>query len=131
MFIDFLELNYLAILAGAFAYMIFGAVYYSPLLFGDVWMQLHQKQASDPVKYAGSAIVAIVSSFFIAILIQLTGAATFSEGITVGLIIGVFVTVSYAKNMLFGMTSRKVFGIAIADHIIIYSILGILHALWQ
>ncbi|RKP51427.1 DUF1761 domain-containing protein [Cohnella endophytica] len=122
MSIHWSELNYLAIVAGGILYMIFGAIYYS-IFVGK------ENQSPGALKYVISAIVAFISSFLVAMLVQATGADGWREGLAVGGIIGILISIVYLKNTLFGLVKKRIFMIAIGDHLIIFSLLGVLHGL--
>ncbi|MBD0379901.1 DUF1761 domain-containing protein [Paenibacillus sedimenti] len=128
------EINYWAVLVGAIFYMIFGALYFSPMLFGGSWTRLNnvkEGHMSNPLIYVASTGVAFLSSFLMAILIQGTGASGLLAGLVVGLVVALIVTLVYLKNAAFGLMSRKVFAIAFGDHILSFIVLGILHAVWK
>lgn len=133
MTIDVMELNFLAVLVGGILYMVFGALYYSPVLFGNVWVKankLSDQHMKNGLIYVGAAFVAFVSSFLIAVLVQATGADDLVSGMVLGGVIGLLVTLVYWKNTLFGLMNKKVFAIAVGDHLISFMMLSILHALW-
>ena len=127
-----MDLNYLAILAGGILYMIYGTIYYSIMLSDK--KEHHNKaildqQSEGPFKYIYSVVIAFINSFLVAVLVQATGAETWTDGLMVGLIIGVLITLVYFKNSLFGLMSRRVFFIAIGEHLVIFTLLGILHGI--
>ncbi|MGM7703224.1 DUF1761 domain-containing protein [Pseudalkalibacillus sp. Hm43] len=128
-----MDLNILAILVGGLLYMAFGAFYYSPVLFGNRWGQLNNigEEGMKPINFVWSGVVAFLSSFFMAVVVELTGAQDLGSGLLVGAVVGVLLGLGLFKNMVFGMTSKKVFAIAVGDHFIILCLLGILHALWS
>ncbi|QGQ95637.1 DUF1761 domain-containing protein [Paenibacillus psychroresistens] len=134
MSIDFMDLNYLAVLAGGIVYMAFGALYYSPLLFGKHAVSLKknqgEKETKDALKYPGAALVGFLSSFLLALIVQVSGADDVVSGLVIGLVIGFLLALAYLKNTLFGLTSKKAYALAVSDHFIIFIILGILHAVW-
>ncbi|RKN62781.1 DUF1761 domain-containing protein [Paenibacillus ginsengarvi] len=123
MSVDFNQLNYVAILAGGILYMIYGAIYYS-LLVGK------EAQSKGASKYVVSVVVALASSFFIAILVQATGSKGLLQGAVVGGIVGILISIVYLKNTLFGLVKTRNFWIAIGDHLVIFTLLGMLHGLW-
>ncbi|WP_391207570.1 DUF1761 domain-containing protein [Psychrobacillus sp. L4] len=122
MTIDWSNLNYVAIIIGGFLYMIYGTIYYSILLSNK-----KGQQTKGPIKYIYSVIIAFVSSFFVAILINATGADTLLQGALIGFIIGIIIKMVYVKNALFGLISMKSTLIAICDHVIIFTLLSALH----
>ncbi|MGD6793948.1 DUF1761 domain-containing protein [Metabacillus indicus] len=123
--------NIIAVLAGGLLYMAFGAFYYSPLLFGKAWTSMHPGGVKDSVKYTGSAVIALLTSFLIFTLIQLTGADGAGPGLLTGLIVGAVLALAYLKNTLFGLMNWKSYVIAVLDHVIACSLLGVLHGLWN
>ncbi|MEI4768856.1 DUF1761 domain-containing protein [Psychrobacillus sp. FJAT-51614] len=122
MFIDWSNLNYLAIIIGGLLYMIYGTIYYSTLLANK-----KDQQTNGPIKYIYSVLIAFISSFLIAILINATGAETLLQGALIGFIIGVIIKMVYVKNALFGLISKRSTLIAICDHLVIFTLLGALH----
>lgn len=122
MSIDWSNLNFIAIIAGGLLYMVYGGIYYSVLLSGK-----KENASNGPFKYIYSVIIAFISSFLMAILIQLTGAETILQGALIGFIIGIFIKMVYVKNALFGLISKRSTLIAIFDHLIIFTLLGALH----
>ncbi|WP_342600175.1 DUF1761 domain-containing protein [Psychrobacillus sp. FSL H8-0483] len=122
MSIDWNNINYVAIIIGGFLYMIYGTIYYSILLSNK-----KENQTNGPLKYIYSVIIAFISSFLVAILINLAGADTLLQGALFGFVIGIIIKMVYVKNALFGLISKKSTLIAICDHLIIFTLLGALH----
>lgn len=122
MSIDWGTLNYIAIIVGGLLYMVYGGIYYSVLLSGK-----KENASNGAFKYIYSVIIAFISSFLMAILIQMTGAETCIQGALIGFIIGIFIKMVYVKNALFGLLSKRSMLIAIFDHVIIFTLLGALH----
>ena len=87
-------------------------------------------QSKGPVKYVYSVVLAFINSFLIGILIQSVGADTLIVGAGIGFIIGLLISLVYLKNRLFGLMSNKSFLIAIGDHLIIFTLLGIIHGIF-
>ncbi|KAB2328474.1 DUF1761 domain-containing protein [Cytobacillus depressus] len=132
MLVDWNQLNYTAIIAGGFLYIIYGAIYYSVLLSdkkGSKNSDIAVNQSKGPVKYIYSVISAFTISFFMSIIVHSFGSNHWTDGLIFGLIIGVLISIVYLKNALFGLMSKRSFLIAIGDHLIIFSLLGALHGL--
>lgn len=129
MFVQWEELNGIAIILGTLLYMVYGGVYYSVRLGGDKHPEKKQLEMAGSMKYVVSIIVAFISSFVVAVLVQATGAESITEGLLVGLMIGVIITLVYLKNRLFGLMTHRAFLIAIGDHLVIFILLGALHGL--
>lgn len=127
---DLAQLNYWVVLAGAIFYMIFGALYYSPILFGSHWTRLNKVKEghmSNPLIYVASTGVAFLSSFLVAVLVQAAGAGNLVSGLILGFIVGIIVALVYLKNAAFGLMSSKVYAIAAGEHLVSFFVLGALH----
>ncbi len=119
-----LDVNLPALLAGAGLYMVYGGIYYSSLL---------GKKDQDnvgPVKYVVAVLVAIISSLLVGMLVRAAGASGIAEGALFGGIIGILIALVYLKNALFGILSKRMFLIAIGDHLVIFTLLGAVHGLF-
>lgn len=118
------ELNITAIVAGGFLYMIYGGIYYSILLG-----KTKDNENTGPFKYVFSVFVAFFSSCLVALLVQAVGTHRAASGVTIGLIIGIVITLVYYKNTLFGLMTKRSFIIATGDHLVIFTLLGLLHGI--
>ncbi|MGF2614843.1 DUF1761 domain-containing protein [Rossellomorea vietnamensis] len=126
MFYDGLTIT--GILAGGVLYIIYGAVYYS-ITVGK--KSAGSTQSEGPGKYIASVILAFVSSFLTGLAVQAFGFDGAAGGAVVGLGIGMLVTLLYLKNTLFGLLSWKSFSIAAGDHLVIFTLLGLLHGFFN
>ncbi len=120
MIIDLSALNCKTVFAGGILYMIYGGIYYTVMVGKG-------NQSKVALKYVVSVIVAFINSFFIAILVQATSADSLVDATVVGGIVGLLISFVYLKNTLFGLVNTKNFLIAIGDHLIIFTLLGMLH----
>ncbi len=86
------EVNYLAVLVTGVASMTIGALWYSPLMFGNVWMKLNGFTMADMEKakakgMTGSYIIAfagaLLGAYVLAHFLQVFGANSISEGLQV------------------------------------------------
>lgn len=109
MIIDLSALNCKTVFAGGILYMIYGGIYYTVMVGKG-------NQSKVALKYVVSVIVAFINSFFIAILVQATGADSLVDATVVGGIVGLLISFVYLKNTLFGLVNTKNFLIAIGDH---------------
>ena len=87
-----LKVNYLAVIAAAVAAMVEGAVWYSPLLFGDAWMTLrgvHPGTMANMTPPLGEIIAefirSLVVAYVLARLVVLTGAPGWMGAVRLGL----------------------------------------------
>lgn len=112
--------------------MMYGGIYYSILLSdkkGAHNEEVAKNQSEGSIKYFFAVIIAFISSFFVALLVQWTGAESLIDGGIIGLVIGLLISIVYLKNQLFGLMSTRSFFIAIGDHLIIFTLLGLIHGL--
>jgi Protein of unknown function (DUF1761) len=89
------DLNLLAVVVGAIAYFAVGALWYSPLVFGDMWMAaggLTQEQTGEGPRvaiYAVPLIGSLLSAIALGMLAQATGTDTLGEGLVLGVVAAV------------------------------------------
>ncbi|MFC0525838.1 DUF1761 family protein [Pontibacillus salicampi] len=121
---------FIPIIIGAVLYMLYGGIYYSILLSDkqadkNKDIQLHQTEGA--MKYITSVLIAFISSTLVAIAIKQTGLDTITGGLSIGLLLGIIISLVYLKNALFGLMPRRSLYIAIGDHLVIFTLLGLLH----
>ena len=89
------ELNWLAVIVGAVAYFALGALWYSPVLFGRQWQRSigwdpeQRPPEMKPTTYAVPLVANIVMAIAVGLLAAATGTDTIGEGIVLGLIVGI------------------------------------------
>ncbi|KEO83259.1 DUF1761 domain-containing protein [Tumebacillus flagellatus] len=135
MSIDFSQLNVWAILVTIVISMVFGALWYSPVMFGNVWAKLvglkpgQNPSAAGPM--IGTVIMTIIATLALAVFIQLTGAATALQGFWVALLLCIILAAKIAVNYFFEGRGFKLYLLTIGFHTIPYLIGGILLAVWK
>jgi Protein of unknown function (DUF1761) len=122
--LDFSALNIWAILVGMVVGMIVGSLWYSPVLFGNVWMKLISKKKEDMVSptgpMIGAVIVSLVNSFVLAVLLQWTHAQSVAEGLSVGLLLALIVITATTINYLFEGRAMKLMAIQTGFHVVVF-----------
>jgi hypothetical protein len=88
------DLNWLEVLAAAVAYFIVGAVWYLPATFGKPWMRSigwepDPAERPNPAIYMAPLLTSIVSAVSLGMLAAATGTDTASEGVALGLVVGI------------------------------------------
>jgi hypothetical protein len=128
----FNDLNWLAILAGAFGYFLLGALWYSPVLFVKKWIAYLKidVNAADAKKgmgllFGGSFLLMVVQSIAIAILAERMGIRGdgWMSGLKLGLLTGCcFSSATIGVNYLYEKKPLGLFlinaGYAVAGNII-------------
>ncbi|QUG40051.1 DUF1761 domain-containing protein [Psychrobacillus sp. INOP01] len=128
--IEWGNINYLPVLVGGIIYMVYGGIYYSLVLSNkNKHEDITTHESKGPFKYIYSVIMAFISSFLMALLVQNIGVNDLLGGAGIGFIVGLIITMVYLKNSFFGLISKKSFMIAIVDHLIIFTILGAIHGI--
>ncbi|MCA0149294.1 DUF1761 domain-containing protein [Rossellomorea vietnamensis] len=120
-----IDFNVSAFFAGAVFYMIYGGIYYS-LLLGK-----KDQERTGPVKYVVAVLVAFISSALVGVLVHATNSGGFASGALIGGLVGFLISIVYLKNALFGLMTKRMFLIAVGDHLIVFTLLGALHGLFQ
>jgi len=89
------DLHYVGIIIATITGMILGALWYSPLLFGNLWMKSIGKTpetlGSTIKPIIGSIIANLLTAFGIAILFSFVGVESFSKAITIGAVSGILI----------------------------------------
>ena len=88
----FVDINLVGIVLGAISNMVIGAIWYSPMVFGKIWMNLAgitQKEIESgkkqmPKIYSMAFVGALITAYILAIFLDLVGAATIGEGLQIG-----------------------------------------------
>ncbi len=88
------QINYLAVGGAALATIFIGALWYSPLLFGDRWAKAHGYSEEQLKKNFGRAFIVslfcyVVMAFVLAVLVSYTGVSTVPQGAFLGLLVWV------------------------------------------
>lgn len=126
--------NYVAVVAAAVAAMVVGFVWYSPPLFGKMWMEGNGFKTEDMEKmkskmaksylfmFVACLITAYVLAYFFGIL-QVTGKMMALQ--TAGwLWLGFMATIEFA-NHLFGGKSFKLFLIGVFHHLVALAVMAV------
>jgi uncharacterized protein DUF1761 len=122
---DFAKLNYLAVLAGAVAYWLLGALWYSPVLFGKRWGTITgitgENAGSPVVTYLGGLVILFVQVAGLAFLAAATGIVRTADYIQLGLGVGIaFCAMQLVLNQMYEKRSGALLGINAG-----YAILGL------
>lgn len=89
------EVNWLAVIVGALAYFMLGALWYSPVFLGKPWMRAtgmempESGEGPGPAIYIAPLIGYIISAVATAMLAEATRSTTISEGLVLGLVVWV------------------------------------------
>ena len=129
--------NYWAILVAGLAYMVLGALWYSPILFGKAWMKGIGKTKEEvnaqfsPMKYLWALIGSLVAAYGIARLMSWTGANSISDGIMVGLLTSIcLVLTAITVNDIMENRPRALTVVNVLYNIVGFVVIGIIIGAW-
>jgi Protein of unknown function (DUF1761) len=98
---DLGALNWLAVIAGAVVYFVLGALWYSPMLFAKAWQRSigWDESRTPPQQSAMTYVVPLLAYIVMAIAVGMlaaaTGSDTFAEGLVLGLVVGVGLSLAH------------------------------------
>lgn len=131
-------MNIWAILVSIIIFMIVGMLWYSPILFGNIWLKLVDKKADDISKdesnkaMSFSFIPAMISALSLAYILYLTGAETFLDGVIISSILSIGVSgMSMFNLVLFEERSIKLTLLNLGYNFVSMLLAGIVLVLWQ
>ncbi len=132
------NINYLAVLLAAVIYFALGALWYSPALFGKMWMQAKNLTAENmntghmTRTFVITFILNLVCVFITATLISALGAKGAGDGANIGLRVAIgFVATTMGVNYLYDNKPAKLFWIDAGYHIVGILIAAIILAVWK
>jgi uncharacterized protein DUF1761 len=141
MTLDIAGINWLAVVVAAAVYFVLGAAWFAPGVFGKPWMDAIGFDAStprpqmNPVTYAGPAVFYLIAAAVTAILAKATGTHTVSEGVILGLMVGIgYALTVTATDGVFDPNKPKPlnwFAISGAYHVVALVLVGMIIAAWQ
>ena len=141
MTLDLGQLNWLAVLVGAVVYFVIGAAWFAPAVFGRPWMAAigwddsRPRPEMNPVSYAGPALFYLIASIATGLLAAATGTDTLAEGAVLGVVVGVgYALVVTATDAVLDPNKPKPwtwFAISGAYHVVSLIIVGMIIGAWQ
>lgn len=132
----FADLNLFAILVAALAYMVIGAIWYSPFLFGMLWMQEmnYDPEKMDDQKKAMSysGIVALVIALGLGVIANLFNITSVDQALETGALLWVALTAApMATDVIFQKQPVKVYVINSAYHLVAILCMLMIIVSWQ
>ena len=130
-------INYLAVLVAAIAYMALGALWYSPPVFGNLWMRLigktREQVAADftPLNYLWGIIAAFLSSYGLARLMLWTGFTEVADTLKLALLIAIsFVLAAMWVNDSFEARPRALTLVNVVYHAVGLIVVALILGAW-
>lgn len=135
----FESLNWVAVLVTAIITMVIGGLWYSPVLFGKIWMKLSGRTQKDmknmkmspTVAYIAGFLTALITSIVLAVLVNFASARTFVDGALVGVLVWIgFVATTQFGVVLWDNKPVKLFVLNTVYSIVTLVIAGGILAVW-
>ena len=135
--IDVGMLNWLAIVVTGLVSWVIGAVWYAPPVFGERWMALvgitqSEARAGAARALVGGLILAIITSFFLALFIRFMQATTPADGAVGGFLVWLgFIATAAATGVIFERRPLPLYAIGQTHLAITFVVMGIILAVWR
>lgn len=133
---DLSKINYLAVLVAALAAFVVGGVWYSPVMFGGIWMRETGlsdealRRRSMAMVFGGSFVLSLVIAFNLAAF--LAGPPDIVWGIVAGALAGVgWVAAGMGVTYLFEARSMKLFLVNAGYHAVTFMAMGAILGVWK
>ncbi len=128
--------NYPAILVAAVANMVVGALWYSPVLFGNAWKAAIGKrmdQMGSPARgYAGAFVAAFVAAYAMARFFGFAQVQTIGWAIALAALAWLgFSATSSGVDYLFTGRSGRLYLINTGNQLVSFVVMGVILALWR
>ena len=134
------DVNYVAVLAAAIASFVIGAVWYSPMLFGKMWMKLSNvsdkemkkaKEKGMTKNFAVQFLASLVMAYVLAHFVQYTQSSTITEG----MLTGFWIWLGFIATVMIGMVlwegkPWKLYFIKAGHELVALAVMGAILAVW-
>lgn len=133
-----ININYVAVLVAAISSMVVGALWYSPLLFGKMWMKMLGKTEEEIKKEGGAStgyivagISSLLASYILAHFVDYTGATDILGGVTTAFWAWLgFVVTTHAVITSFENRKWGIYMISVFHHLVSFLVMGAILAVW-
>jgi hypothetical protein len=130
------DVNLLAVLVSAIAYMIIGSIWYSKKVFGNKWMGLMDKTEEQlkgaPTGYMIATFCSIITCYVLAVILKSTNTNTALQGVQTGLWISLgLISTAALVTSTFSATPFRLFLINYGYHIVSMIVAGAILGAWH
>ncbi len=135
---QFGQINWIAWVLGALAFMGVGTLWYGPL-FGKPWMAMMEKTGwkrgqmqPSPGMYLLTLVCSLVASYVLAVLIRSLGITEWWRGLITGAIIWVGVgSATQLTNSIFESRPKSLWALFTLYELVLFAGLGVVFAVWR
>lgn len=136
-----MRINYAAVFVSAFIYWVLGGIWYSPLLFGNKFIQIMRwspeqiariQAEGAGVQLALAFVGSLVAAYVLAHLVRYTNAESATDGAKTGLWLWLgFIVTSNLNTVFFESRPLGLYLINIGYHLVALLAMGALLAVWR
>ncbi|MFX1575203.1 MAG: DUF1761 domain-containing protein [Promethearchaeota archaeon] len=116
-------------------YFTYGALWYSKLLFGEIWAKAKNfdldELKAEPKIFIRVALYAFIITLFLALLLDLIGIYDFITIFLIGLILGVIAIVVGLYKVIYEDKNIKAYFIEVGYYFVAFTIAGFILGSWQ
>jgi hypothetical protein len=129
----FSTINWLAVLVAGILHIVISLAWYQPVFFGRAWVKLSGKEMTPAMRWIPAGLSAhLVCILALAVIVNLTNAATVLEGIAAGVLVTVgFVATLLAGELVWEKIPFKLYLIRVGDQLLTLCLGGVILALWR
>lgn len=130
------SINWLAVLVGSLVYFILGALWYSPLMFANIWMKLRglvadEMESPNPIIFLYSFVLQAIAVFSLGLFLSALSINSASEGAFIGLAVGLgFVFTTAGSTGIFTKLSLPLHFLDNGYHVVGLTIAGYILGWW-
>lgn len=137
---NFLAVNFLAVIASGILFMVLGFLWYSPMLFAKPWTALtgiteekaRESGGSNPLMYLLTFIGALVSAYILALFINAAQMTTLLGGLQMGFLAALgFIIPSFGSNYIFSSRPFKLYLIDAGYQVVSLTLAGAILGVWH
>ena len=134
------QVNYLAVLVASIAATVVGFLWYSPMLFGKLWMQLSgltEKKLEESKKkrmakaYIFTFLATIVKGYVLVVFLKYASASTIAQGLMIGFWLWLgFIATTTLGSIFWEGKSVKLYILNNAHELITLLVMSIILTVW-
>lgn len=132
------SINIFPVIAAAILNMLIGAFWYSPFLFGKLWIkasgktQEEIKRGANPLIYVFSTVTSLIFAYVLAHIMKFASINDFSQGVVIGFWVWLgFVATTVITPYLFENRPKLLYFIFMLYQMISICMMGGLLAIWK
>lgn len=120
------HIDYLTVIVASIVYMIILSLWYSKYLFGNIWLELREKEPRKKILgYVFNFFAALILAYFLSLVEVYLGATSFWDGVIVGFVVYFgFVFTTQIVSVIWFKNSFKLFLIDNVFYMISLMIMG-------